>query len=76
MRLKMLAVLTLSAIQIACAGERVVIVENDCELFPELVELDQEMVDATPRHVIEIVTENYIRLIDWGESMEDRANCL
>ena len=50
-------------------------IENDCPAFPELISLDEEMVKATPEYVREIVSENYIRLIEWGELMENRANC-
>jgi hypothetical protein len=44
-------------------------------LFPELIILDEEMQDATPPFVRGAVTENYIRLIEWGEKLELRANC-
>lgn len=62
-------------IPIGCDVKRIV-VENDCPDFPELITLDLEMWEATPHHVREVVNENYIRLIEWGEKMENRANCM
>ena len=75
MKLRNLSILILLLpILISCATKRVVL-ENDCPDFPELLALDIEMWEATPPHVREVVNENYIRLIDWGELMENRANC-
>ena len=64
----------LSVIPISCAT-RTIVAENECPLFPELIELDQEMIEATPAHVQSVVIENYIMLVEWGERLELRANC-
>ena len=76
MKSKILAVLLLSVIPTACASERVIIAESECPLFPELIVIDEEMEAATPPLVREAVLENYILLIEWGEKLELRANCV
>ena len=73
MKLSMMIVLSL--ILTGCAVTKRVVLENDCPDFPELLTLNEEMWEATPPHVRGVVNENYIRLIDWGELMENRANC-
>ena len=65
----------LSVTLTSCAT-RTIIAENECPLFPELIELDQEMIEATPAHVQSVVIENYIKLVEWGEKLEIRANCV
>ncbi len=64
----------LSVIPISCATTTAPI-ELPCPLFPELIVIDEEMEAATPPYVIESVTENYIRLIEYAERLEIRANC-
>jgi hypothetical protein len=47
-----------------------------CPLRPELIAIDEEMQRDTPPHVLAIVAENYIRLIDYSKRLEARVECL
>lgn len=74
MKLRLLAVLVLSATLTSCAT-KIQIEEQECPRFPELHIIDEEMEAATPKFVIEVVSKNYALLIEWGEKLERYANC-
>ena len=75
MKSRRLAVLVLLGTLTSCATELVILEPIPCPLFPELITIDEEMEGATPPFVIAAVTENYMRLIEWGEKLEVRAGC-
>lgn len=58
----------------ACAGSPE-IEPIPCPLFPELIALDEELVNDTPPAVRAAVTENYLRLDEYARKLEVRAGC-
>ena len=70
MRLRILALMALFVIPIAC-GQNQTIPDFPCPNRPELLNTDEQV----SAEVIEVVTENYIRLIEYAEKLEVRAGC-
>ena len=62
--------MALFVIPIACGGNQT-IPDVPCPLRPELIQTE---LDAS-EEVKEIVVENYLRLIEYAEKLETRANC-
>ena len=70
MRLRVLVLMSLFAIPIAC-GQNQTIPDVPCPLRPELIETELEASDEVKAMVI----ENYLRLIEHVEKLEVRAGC-
>lgn len=64
-----------SVILISCSGTTPIVLENVCPSVPKLLVIGDILAQQTPPEVIEIVTENYIRLAEYSEKLRVRANC-
>lgn len=73
--LKIVAILSCFAILTGCATKIEPIPDVPCPLYPELIPLDQEMIDATPKHVQSVVVQNYLLLDEYARKLEVRAGC-
>ena len=74
--LKILVILSCFAILTACGTTKIEpIPDGPCPLYPELITLTQEMIEATPKHVQSVVVQNYILLDEYAQKLEVRAGC-
>ena len=72
MNLKKITIVLVFATLISCSTTPT-IEPVPCPLRPELLQVDPEL-EVSP-HVQSIVTENYLRLIEYAKKLEVRASC-
>jgi hypothetical protein len=73
MKLKILAIALLLGTLTACGSQTTIEPVLPCPDRPELIQVDPEF-EVSP-HVQAIVAENYLRLIQYAQKLEARAQC-